>query len=155
MIWAAAVFSTSLSALCLYAALTGDRFGPWVGAMAAVIAAAALARSACNGRRQNAALIVSEGGVRRDSPGPGVAEAVYWPISVTAGLICLVRADRTGDCLSVWRDGIAPDGFRRMAAYGLWRRNGAPNRSDSLELIGRNAVTCTRMAPRAGWPRAE
>lgn len=156
MIGVAAVFSTVLSLLCLGAALACGCVGPWVGSAAGAIAAAALVRSAWGGRRgEFPARLGPDGGVRLGRADPADPQPVFWPIGVTASLICLGRADRTGDRRSIWRDGIAPDGFRRIAAYGLWRRSAALDPADSSELIARNAVTCTRMAPRPGWPRAE
>jgi hypothetical protein len=156
MIWVAAALSSTLSLLCLGAALAYDGIGPWVGSTAGAIAAAALVRCAWGGRRDEFAVRLGpDGGVWLLGADLGDTQAVFWPIGVTASLICLGRADRTGDRRSIWRDGIAPDGFRRMAAYGLWRRNAASDPDDSSELIARNAVTCTRMAPRPHWPRAE
>jgi hypothetical protein len=156
MIWVAAAFSTALSLLCLGAALACACVGPWLGSTAGAIAAAALVRAAWGGvRSQIPAHLGADGGVRLAVAGPAGAQAVFWPIGVTACLICVGRAGRSGERRSIWRDGIAPNGFRRIAAYGLWHRSAALDLSDSSELIARNAVTCTRMAPRPGWPRAE
>jgi hypothetical protein len=156
MIGVAAVFSTVLSLLCLGAALACGCVGPWVGSAAGAIAAAALVRSARGGRAgEFPARLGPDGGVRRVPADVEDVPAVFWPIGVTASLICLRRADRNGDRWSIWRDGIAPEGFRRIAAYGVWHRSAASDLADSSELIARNAVTCTRMAPRPDWPRAE
>jgi hypothetical protein len=154
MIWGAAALSTALSMLCLGAAVACACVGPWIGCAAGAIAAASLMRGARGGGRIRARL-GADGGVRLAAADLGGAEAVFWPIAVTTSLICLGRADRAGDRRSVWRDQMAPDGFRRIAAYGLWHRSAASYPSDSPELIARNAVTCTRTAPRPRWPRAE
>jgi len=156
MIWAAAALSVSLALLCLGAALASDSFGPWVGSLAAAAAAVALLRRARASRASQIPIqIDSEGGVRLDSADCEGAQAVFWPVAVTGSLICVARADRSRDHRTIWRDAIAPDGFRRIAAYGLWRRSVLSNPTDPSELIARYAVRCTRTAPRPGWPRAE
>jgi hypothetical protein len=154
--WAAAALSVSLVLLCLGAALCGGSFGPLVGSVAAAVAAVALVRCARASRAGQIPIqIDSEGGVRLDSADCGGAQAVFWPVAVTGSLICLARADRGCDRRSIWRDAIAPDGFRRIAAYGLWRRSVLSNPTDTSELIARYAVRCRRTVPRPGWPRAE
>jgi len=156
MIWIAAAYSAALSLLCLGAALACGCVRPWAGSAAGAIAAAALVRCARRGRHGQVLLSLgSDGRVGLLSEDPAQAPAAFWPIGVTASLICLSRADGTGDRRSIWRDAIAQDGFRRIAAYGLWRRSAASDPVYPSELIARNAVRCTRTALRPRWPRAE
>jgi len=81
----------------------------------------------------------------------GDGEPPLLPIGVTRNVICLVRPGQWG-CRPIWRDGVAPDGFRRIAAYALWRR-AAANLADGAELIVREAVPEGRSVRRAGRAR--
>jgi hypothetical protein len=151
---AAAGFSGSLAVFCLTTAFASGRPAPACGFIAGAIATVALARAGL--RRGSDPLwlrLCPRGGVILGQD--GACEPVFWPVGVTASLICLARTGRGSERRSIWRDGIAPEAFRRIAAYGLWRRRPVPDRADHPELIARKAVTERRTAPRGGWPRGE
>jgi len=75
------------------------------------------------------------------------------PVGVTRNLICLTGTGPGSGRRSIWRDSIAPDGFRRIAAYTLWRRrSAASDPAHRFELIARKAVTEGQSDPRTGRP---
>jgi len=148
---AAAAFSGSLAVFCLGTALASARPGPLAGCAAAVIAAAALVRAGRPAARRRASLHLCRrtGRVQAEEGDPGPE---FRLIGVTGHLICLVREGRPRECRTVWRDAIGTDGFRRIAAYGRWRRGVAPDRPNSRELITGQAVTGGQSIRRTGRP---
>jgi hypothetical protein len=153
---AAAGLSASLAVFCLGTGLTSGQLGPFCGFVAGAVAAAAALRARLRRIQEPGPLrLCPHGGVLAGRDADGDGEAVFWPIGVTGSLICLARTGRSAERRSIWRDGVAPDGFRRIAALGLWRRDTVSNWTDHSELIARIAVTEQRTAARTEWPRAE
>jgi hypothetical protein len=157
---AGAAFSGSVAAFCLGTALTSGARGPICAFLAGVAAAIALARGVLRGCPDEAqlrlcprrGLLLGEDG---DGDGEAGAEADFRPIGVTRNLICLVRTRRVPQRRTIWRDSLAPDAFRRIAAYALWRRSAIPNPGRRSELITRKTVTGGHSAPRTGRPRGQ
>lgn len=146
---AAAGFSAALAAVCLASAWISGRPGPIIGFCACAAAAVALIRG-CRHSAKRDAWRCAPGGIIR-SGGDAGQEGVFFPISVTGALICLT--DPAGaERLAVWRDETGSDQFRRMAAFGLWRRRGGRGHAQSTELIVRKPVTGLTV-PRAERPR--
>jgi hypothetical protein len=147
----AAGFSGSIAAYCLgIAAVSGAR-GPLWGFLAAMVALGPLVRAARGPDPDPTPLRLCprSGAVVH---GQGDGEMPLLPIGVTRNLICLARPGGWGQH-PIWRDSIAPDAFRRIAAFGLWRRGAAKDSADGAELIPRIAVTEGQSVPRAGRPR--
>lgn len=147
---AAAAFSGSIATACLLTAVIEGQTGPVLGFVAAATVAAALVREATRDRREQAVLRLCPRGVVVGSALDGVGEPRWRAVGVTRNLICLARS---GQRQAIWRDGVSPDGFRRIAAYGLWRRSALPDPDDSSELIARKTVTGEQSVPRTGRPR--
>ena len=150
---AAAAFSGSLAAFCLSSAWVSARPGPAFGCFAATVAAAALIRARRRGPEQESLRLRPQGGVLPEHDGQG--EPAFWPVGITRPLICLARDGRNSERRTIWRDGIAPDGFRRIAAFGSWRRGATLNQADSTELIAPGSVRGGQTVPRAGRPRGQ
>jgi hypothetical protein len=150
---AGAAFSGSVAAACLWSALASGRPGPALGFAAGTIAAIALARAA-RLRTYGARLrLCPRRGVVLNEDGDG--ETPLLPIGVTPNLICLARAGGSAQRSSIWRDSLSPGGFRRIAAYALWRRNVVPDRAQGSELIARKTVTCPQSISRSGRPEGQ
>jgi hypothetical protein len=152
---AAAAFSGSLAVFCLGTAFAGGRPAPVLGFLAGLTAAGALARAVRSPESEPAALrLCPLRGLRLAEDGDGEPELV--PISVTRNLICLARSQGGRRWRSIWRDSVAPDGFRRIAALALWRREKAPNpaanRDEGSELIRSKAVTEGQSIERTAGP---
>jgi hypothetical protein len=139
-----------MAVFCLGTAIARGAPGPVCGFLAGLIAAVALVRAARGGPAEPALRIWPGRGVLSAEDGDG--EPPFQPIGVTRSLICLVRTRRRIERRSIWRDSIAPDAFRRIAAYGLWRRGAAPNPAQHSELIARKTVTEGPSIPRNGRP---
>ncbi|HUD27200.1 MAG TPA: hypothetical protein VMQ45_16075 [Burkholderiaceae bacterium] len=151
---AAAGLSGSLAAFCLTTALASGEAAPLGGFMAGAVAAAALVLAARRGRQDQAALRVGpQGTVWLDCGSAG--ETQLRPVGITRNLICLARSGPGSPARAVWRDSVSPDGFRRIAAYGLWQRGTLADRAESFELIVREAVTGGQWVPRTGRPRGQ
>jgi hypothetical protein len=153
---AGAAFSGSVAAFCLGTCLTAGVTGPVWGFLAAAAAAMALGRGVLHGRPDQARLrLCPRGGlvVGEDGDGEPGAEAEFRAVGVTRNLICLARPGRRSERRSIWRDSLAPDAFRRIAAYALWRRSAIVDPAQVSELIARKAVTGGQSAPRTGRPR--
>ena len=153
---AGAAFSGSVAAFCLGTCLTAGVTGPVWGFLAAAVAAIALGRGVLRGRPDQAQLrLCPRGGLvlGEDGDGEPGAEAQFRAVGVTRNLICLARAGRRSERRSIWRDSLAPDAFRRIAAYALWRRSAIADPAQVSELIARKAVTGGQSAPRTGRPR--
>ena len=147
---AAAGFSGSVAVVCLGTALAGGRVAPLSGFLAAVVAAVALVRG--HGHDASSTLRVAPGGgVSLDRDG----EAPLRPVGVTGNLILLIRGRPGRARVAVWRDSVAADGFRRIAAHALWRRSAAPDPAEHPELIGRETVRGGQSVPRTGRPRGQ
>ena len=149
---AAAGFSGTIAVLCLGTALAAGRPTPLAGFLAAMVAAVALARG--HGRDTAGTLRLGPGGsvsLGRDRDG----EPPLRPVGVTGNLILLARGRPGRGRLALWRDSVAADGFRRIAAYALWRRSAAPDPAQRSELIGRETVTGGQSVPRTGRPRGQ
>jgi hypothetical protein len=154
---AACAFSGSIALVCLGAALSGGGAGPACGGLSLAIAAWALGRRAlypdcrlaplrlCPRRRVLSA---------EDAPVEGGdGESELRVVGITRSLICLALPRPGRRLRPVWRDSIAPEAFRRIAAYALWRRSVAPESAHRSELIARNTVTDGQTVPRTGRPR--
>jgi len=155
---AGAAFSGFVAAFCLGSCLTAAAPAPLWGFLAGVVAAIALVRGALRGPADGAALrLCPRRGVVLGDDGDGEvgAETQFHPIGVTRSLICLAATDGRSAGRSIWRDSLAPDAFRRIAAYALWRRSATPNRVNDSELIARETVTEGQSAPRTGRPRGQ
>ena len=153
---AGAAFSGSVAAFCLGTCLTAGVKGPFWGFLAAALAAMALGRGVLRGRPDQAQLrLCPRGGLvlGEDGDGEPGAEAQFRAVGVTRNLICLARPGRHSERRSIWRDSLAPDAFRRIAAYALWRRSAIPDPAQVSELIARKTVTGGQSAPRTGRPR--
>ena len=159
---AGAAFSGSVAAFCLGTCLTAGVTGPVWGLLAAAVAAIALGRGVLRGRPDQAQLrLCPRGGLvlGEDGDGEPGAEAEFRAVGVTRNLICLARPGRDSERRerrerrSIWRDSLAPDAFRRIAAYALWRRSAIANPAEVSELIARRTVTGGQSAPRTGRPR--
>ena len=153
---AGAAFSGSVATFCLGSSLTTGAPGPVWGFLAGAIAAIALVRGVLRGPANEAALRLCprRGLVLAEDEGVEVgAETQFRPIAVTRSLICLARTGGRSEYRSVWRDSLAPDAFRRIAAYALWRRSAEP--AHSSELIARKTVTEGQSARRTGRPRGQ
>jgi hypothetical protein len=157
VIASAAGLSAVSAALCAASVLQGGASAArWACALSL---AATLAAGAELRRRQSPPdlLRVGSAGIAcafDDGGKSGQPRPKLHPACVTAWMICLAPPGGRGEVV-LWRDGVAPDGFRRLAALGLWRRGAGADPAESAELIARDAVTRTRMAPRPGWPRTE
>lgn len=134
---AGAAFSGSVAAVCLWSALASGRPGPLLGLLAGAAAAIALGRESHLRPTQVSLRLCPRDGVLLDEGGDG--ETPLRPIGVTPHLICLAKGGPNPTRLSIWRDGLASDGFRRIAAYALWRRSVI--RSSTDELIAGKIVT--------------
>jgi hypothetical protein len=146
---AAAAFSASVAVYCLGVAAASGAAGPVCGFAAGVIATAALVRAARgSGPDPGPLRLCPHRGVLAEGDG----EAPLRAIGVTRNVICLARPGGWGH-RPIWRDGVAPDGFRRIAAFSLWRRGSGTDPADGAELIAREAVTEGRSVPRTGRPR--
>ena len=170
---AGAAFSGSVAAFCLGSCLTAGVSRPLWGFLAGAVAAAALVRAVLRAPVCEAVLRLCprRGAVlAEDGDGEAGAETQLRPIGVTRSLICLVAPHlRTGPSpaerdkvrirapqrRSIWRDSLAPEAFRRIAAYALWRRSATPDSVNDSELIARKAVTEGQSAPRTGRPRGQ
>lgn len=156
---AGAAFSGSVAAFCLGTCLTAGVTGPIWGFLAAAVAAMALGRGVLRGRPDQAQLrLCPHGGLvlGEDGDGEPGAKAQFRAVGVTRNLICLARPGHRSERRerrSIWRDSLAPDVFRRIAAYALWRRSAIPNPAQVSELIARRTVTGGQSAPRTGRPR--
>jgi hypothetical protein len=67
-------------------------------------------------------------------------------------LICLARNVGRSPHAPIWRDSLPPDGFRRIAAFMLWRRSEMLDPLQHSELIVRKTVTEPPSDPRTGRP---
>jgi hypothetical protein len=150
---AAAAFSGSMAAFCLGTAITSGSPGPVCGFLAGLAAAVALVRAVRDAPTEGALRICPGGALLPVEAEDG--EAPFQPVGVTRNLICLVRTRHGSERRSIWRDSIAPDAYRRIAAYGLWRRGAARHLSDRSELIARKTVTEELSVPRTGRPRGQ
>jgi hypothetical protein len=151
---AAAALSGSIAVVCLGTALATGRSAPVCGFLTGVAAAAALVRA--SGRRcadEVPLRLCPRTGVWMGEDGDG--KPALRAVGITRHLICLVGTGPGSGRRSIWRDSIAPDGFRRIAAYSLWRRSDAPDPAHRFELIARKAVTEGQSAPRTGRPRGQ
>ncbi|HEX4584857.1 MAG TPA: hypothetical protein VH183_08510 [Burkholderiaceae bacterium] len=155
MMSAAAAFSGSMAVFCLGTAIASRTPGPAGGFLAGLIAAVALARAVRGGPAQAALLRIWPGRGVLSGEEDGDGELPYQPIGVTRNLICLARNRRRLERWPIWRDSIAPDAFRRIAAYGLWRRGAAPETAVRSELIARKTVTEGPLIPRIGRPQGQ
>jgi hypothetical protein len=151
VISAAAAFSGSLAVLCLATALVRGEPTPVLGFIAGAAAAAALVQGARRGSREQALLRLCPRGAVWVAC--GVGEAELRAVGITPHLICLARGGHGAQTRAVWRDSVSPDGFRRIAAYGLWRRGALPDRAESFELIAPEAVRGEQSVARTGRPR--
>jgi hypothetical protein len=149
----AAAFSGSLAAFCLTTALVRGEPAPVCGFIAGVAAAAALVRQARRGSRDQAVLRLGPQGVV--SLVCGGAEAELRTVGITRNLICLAQSGPRSSTRALWRDSVSQDAFRRIAAYGLWRRSALPDRAESFELIARKTVRGEQSVPRTGRPRGQ
>jgi hypothetical protein len=151
---AAAALSGSIAAVCLGTALATGRWAPLGGFLTGVMAVAALVRGSRRRPADEVALRLCPrtGALMRED---GDGKPALRPVGVTRDLICLTGSGPASGRLSVWRDSIAPDGFRRIAAYTLWRRSAASDPAQRFELIARKAVTEGQSAPRTGRPRGQ
>jgi hypothetical protein len=147
---AAAAFSGALAAYCLGQAFASAALGPLGGFVAALTAAVALGRAARGGDQDGPLRVCPRRGVLSGEGRDG--ETPLLPIGVTRSLICLAPAGGGRPRRSIWRDSIAPDAFRRIAAYGLWHRSAGANRVDPTELIARRTVTGGPSDSRIGGP---
>lgn len=170
---AGAAVSGSVATFCLGSSLTTGASGPVWGFLAGAVAAIALARGVLRAPANEAplrlcprrGLVLAEGG-----DGDVGAETEFTPIAVTRTLICLAREGnrtvpspgqrqkvrmRASESRSIWRDSLAPDAFRRIAAYALWRRSAMRKPAHDSELIARKTVTEGQSAPRTGRPRGQ
>jgi hypothetical protein len=150
---AAAAFSGALATGCLLAALLAGQAGPLLGFLAGTAAVGALVREVGRGRREQAVLpLWSErgGGSALD----GVGEPRWRVVGVTRNLICLASSGLGRQRRAIWRDSVSADGFRRIAAYGLWRRSAPQHPVDSFELIARKSVRAEQSVARTGRPRS-
>ena len=155
---AGAAFSGSVATFCLGSWLTGDALGPVWGFLAGAVAAIALVRGVLHGPADEAALrLCPRCGVVLGEGGDGElgAETQFRPIGVTRSLICLASTRRRSEWRSIWRDSLAPEGFRRIAAYALWRRSAMPDPVHDSELIAGKAVTGGQSTPWTGRPRGQ
>jgi hypothetical protein len=151
---AAAGLSGAVAAVCLATALAAGRSGPLAGFLAAAVAAAALIRGRSDDGREGTTLRLAPGGgvsLSQDRDG----EPPFHPVGVTRNLILLARVHPGRGRLALWRDSVAPDGFRRIAAYALWRRSAMSDSAQRSELIAREAVRAAQSAPRTGRPRGQ
>ena len=149
---AAAALSGSIAAVCLGTALATGRWAPLGGFLTGVMAVAALVRGSRRRPADEVALRLCPrtGALMRED---GDGKPALRPVGVTRNLIGLSGSGPASGRLSVWRDSIAPDGFRRIAAYAQWRRSAASDPAQRFELIARKAVTEGQSAPRTGRPR--
>jgi hypothetical protein len=148
---AGAAFSGSVAVVCLWASLASGAIGALAGFLAAAIAVVALAHASRRGVDEARLRLCPLRGVVLGEDGDG--ETPTWPVGVTPNLICLAHGvGSSRPSWSIWRDSLPPDGFRRIAAYALWRRNVAPNLSQHSELIARKVVTEQPPNPRTGRP---
>jgi hypothetical protein len=151
---AGAAFSGSVATFCLGTALATGSLGPVCGFAAGTVAAAALARSVLRPRPDEGQLrLCPRRGVLLAEDGDG--ETQFRPFGVTHNLICLVRTGGRSERRAIWRDSLAPDGFRRIAAYVLWRRSAMSDLTKDSELIARKTVTDSQSAPPTGRPRSQ
>ena len=146
-----AAFSGSVATLCLGTALAGG-VRAVCGSVVCVLAAATLGWAV---RRPRA-----EGDDLRLCPQRGVllngdGETEFRPVGVTHSLICLASTGGSLVQRCIWRDSLAADGFRRIAAYALWRRNVMSDSARQPELISRKTVTERQSTPRIGRPRGQ
>jgi len=151
---AGAAFSGSVAAACLWAALGSGRIGPAAAFAAAAVAAVALARGAHASLDEARLRLCPRRGAVLDEDGDG--ETPIRPIGVTPNLICLSGGKSAGGRsrqASVWRDGLTPDGFRRIAAYALWRRSVTNDPTQHSELIARKTVSERPSDSRTGRPK--
>jgi hypothetical protein len=147
---AGAAFSGSVATACLWAALASGKAGPVAGWLAAGLAAAALLRASRRHLDQGRLRLCPRRGIVLDGDGDG--ETPLRPIGVTPNLICLARTVRSSQHWPIWRDSLPPDGFRRIAAYALWRRSVTLDIAQHSELIARKTVTEQPANARAGRP---
>jgi hypothetical protein len=155
---AGAAFSGSVAAFCLGSWLTAGAPGPLWGLLAGAVAAIALVRGALRDPANEAVLrLCPRRGVVLGEDGNGEmgAETEFRPIGVTRSLICLASTRGRSQWRSIWRDSLAPEAFRRIAAYALWRRSAMPDPVHGSELIARKTVTGGQSAPRTGKPRGQ
>ncbi len=140
----AAGLSGASALICVGAAADAGKLAAVGGFWLATAATLAAARRRLQGpaARLNA-------GSDRDEYAP------VYPVCITANLICLAWAGQAGRRCAIWRDAIAPQAFRRIAALGRWYRGERSGQALALELIARDAVTRTQVAPRPAWPRTE
>jgi hypothetical protein len=151
---AAAAFSGSLAAFCLATALARNEPAPVCGFAAAAVAAAELVGEARRVRRDRPALRLDpQGAVWLDCG--SAAEVQLRAVGITGNLICLTGWGPGAPTRTVWRDSLSEDGFRRIAAYGLWRRGARPDRTESFELIARGTVRGEQSVPRIRRPRGQ
>jgi len=147
---AGAAFSGSVAIFCLGSGLLARAPGPILGFLTALVAAVALARARVRFEPHNILLRLPEGRLELWSE-RGDGEELR-PVGITRNLICLSSA--SGRRLTIWRDSVAPDDFRRIATLGRWRRSAAANPGYRTELIARKTVTARQSASRSRpWSR--
>ena len=151
---AGAAFGGSVATFCLGTALASGKLEPVCGFVASAVAAAALARAVRRLRpdERQWRLCPRRGALLA---GDGDGEAEFRPIGVTRNLICLACLGSDSERRSIWRDSLAPDGFRRIAAYALWRRSAMPDLAKHSELIARKTVTDSQSTTRSGRPGSQ
>jgi hypothetical protein len=147
---AGAAFSGSVATACLGAALASGRMGPLAGFLAAAVAAACLVLASRRHLAPARLRLCPRRGVVLDDDGDG--ETPLRPVGVTPNLICLARNIRRSRHAPIWRDSLPPDGFRRIAAFMLWRRSETLDPVQHSELIARKTVTEPPSDLRSGRP---